>query len=120
MCDSIKQLDDLNNAHVNLLNIKFINDILFWVYYYDWDINDEISIIEKLKDSVNQVSSLDLDNFRKLFPDYEVFYREDCLNLDKFDSETFLAKYKYFNRLAKVKSQASIYVDDGNGFNEDQ
>ena len=118
LCDSIKQLDDLNNAHVNLLNIKFINDILFWVYFYDWDINDEISIIEKLKDSVNQVSSLDLDNFRKLFPDYEVFYREDCLNLDKFDSETFLAKYKYFNRLAKVKSQASIYVDDGNGFSE--
>ncbi|MCR5026711.1 MAG: glycosyltransferase family 2 protein, partial [Methanobrevibacter sp.] len=40
------------------------------------------------------------------------------LNLSKWDSKTFLAKYKYFNRLNKVKSQASLYIDIGNGFNE--
>ena len=38
--------------------------------------------------------------------------------MDKYDAETFLAKYKYFNRLNKVNSQASLYVDTGNGFNE--
>lgn len=119
LCDSIKQLNDLNNVNVNLLNIKFINDVLFWVYYYDWAIDDEILIINKLKNSINQVSSLDLDNFRKIFPKYEVFYRQDCLDLDKLDCEIFLAKYKYFNRLSKVKSKASLYVDTGNGFNEE-
>ena len=119
LCDSIRQLGCLNNTNVNLLNIKFINDVLFWVYFYDWAIDDEISVINHLKASIGSVHSVDLDNFRELFPDYEVFYRQDCLDLDKYDGETFLAKYKYFNRLSKVKSQASIYVDDGNGFNED-
>lgn len=119
LCDSIRQLNSLNKTTVNLLNVKFINDVLFWVYFYDWAVDDEISVIDKLKKSIGKVNSSDLDNFRDLFPDYEVFYSQDCLNLDKYDSETFLAKYKYFNRLSKVKSQASIYVDEGNGFNED-
>ena len=119
LCDSIRQLDSLNNTAVNLLNVKFINDVLFWVYFYDWAIDDEISVINYLKNSIAKVNSSDLDYFRDLFPDYEAFYRQDCLDLDKYDGETFLAKYKYFNRLSKVKSQASIYVDEGNGFNED-
>lgn len=38
--------------------------------------------------------------------------------MNNYDAETFLAKYKYFNRLNKVNSQASLYVDAGNGFNE--
>lgn len=119
LSESIKELYDLNNRNVALLNVKFINDVLFWIYYYDWSIPDEIAVISKLRESVYNISAKDLDYFKQLFPDYEVFYRKDCLDLNNFDSETFLAKYKYFNRLNKIKSTASLYIDNGNGFNED-
>ena len=119
LSESIKELYDLNDEHVGLLNVKFINDVLFWVYYYDWSIPDEIAVISKLRESAYNISVKDLDYFKQLFPDYEVFYRKDCLDLNNFDSETFLAKYKYFNRLNKIKSTASLYIDNGNGFNED-
>lgn len=119
LSESIKELYDLNNRNVALLNVKFINDVLFWIYYYDWSIPDEIAVISKLRESVYNISAKDLDYFKQLFPDYEVFYRKDCLDLNNFDSETFLAKYKYFNRLNKIKSTASLYIDKGNGFNED-
>ena len=59
----------------------------------------------------------DINNFKKLFPD-KLSYEKDILDLDNYDSETFLAKYKYFNRLNKVNSIASLYVDVGDGFNE--
>lgn len=120
LSESIRELYDLKNKFVNLLNVKFINDVLFWVYYYDWAIEDEISVISKLKECAYNVSDNDLDYFRTLYPDYEVYYKDDCLNLSSYDSETFLAKYKYFNRrLPKVKTFASLYVDEGNGFSED-
>lgn len=119
LSESIKELYDLNNRNVALLNVKFINDVLFWIYYYDWSIPDEIAVISKLRESAYNISAKDLDYFKQLFPDYEVFYRKDCLDLNNFDSETFLAKYKYFNRLNKIKSTASLYIDNGNGFNED-
>ena len=119
LSESIKELYSLNDENVGLLNVKFINDVLFWIYYYDWSIIDEIAVISKLKECAYKISAKDLDYFKRLFPDYEVFYREDCLDLNNFDSETFLAKYKYFNRLTKVKSTASLYIDNGNGFNED-
>ena len=42
------------------------------------------------------------------------------MNLNNFDSETFLAKYKYYDKkLAKVKLIAGLYVDEGDGFSED-
>ncbi|WP_296887527.1 glycosyltransferase family 2 protein [uncultured Methanobrevibacter sp.] len=119
LSESIKELYDLNNRNVALLNVKFINDVLFWIYYYDWSIPDEVAVISKLRESVHDISAKDLDYFKQLFPDYEVFYRKDCLDLNNFDSETFLAKYKYFNKLNKIKSTASLYIDKGNGFNED-
>ena len=119
LSESIKELYSLNDENVGLLNVKFINDVLFWIYYYDWPILDEIAVISKLKECAYKILAKDLDYFKRLFPDYEVFYRDDCLDLNNFDSETFLAKYKYFNRLTKVKSTASLYVDNGNGFNKD-
>ena len=120
LSESIGELYELKNKFVNLLNVKFVNDVLFWVYYYDWAIEDEISVISKLRECASDISSDDLDYFRELYPDYEVYYKEDCINLNNFDSDTFLAKYKYYNRrLPKVKTFASLYVDEGNGFSED-
>lgn len=115
LADSILELYQLNNPNIILLIINFINDILFWVYTYDWDIESEISVVEKL--SCLNISSGDLDKFEKLF-DKDI-YRQDILNISEFDPETFLAKFKYFNRLNKVKSNASLYIDVGDGFNEE-
>ena len=115
LADSILELYQLNNPNIIQLIINIINDILFWVYTYDWDIESEISVVEKL--SCLNISSGDLDKFEKLF-DKDI-YRQDILNISEFDPETFLAKFKYFNRLNKVKSNASLYIDVGDGFNEE-
>ena len=100
-----------------MLNINFIYDILFWTYYYNWALADELKIINKLKSVIIPLKKEDIDRFKQLFPD-KLSYEKDILDLDKYDAETFLAKYKYFNRLNKVNSQASLYVDTGKGFNE--
>lgn len=117
LCGVINGLFKLNNEFLTPLIIKFINDILFWVYYYNWDVTAEIKFIDELKKSSEEITENQLDYYRELFPDTLLYY-EDILDLDKYDAETFLAKYKYFNRLNKVNSQASLYVDAGNGFNE--
>lgn len=123
LSNSIKEIFDLRYEYpeflnyLKLLNINFIYDILFWTYYYNWALADELKIINKLKSVIIPLKKEDIDRFKQLFPD-KLSYGEDILDLDKYDAETFLAKYKYFNRLNKVNSQASLYVDAGNGFNE--
>lgn len=124
LSNSIKELFDLKDKYpefldnIKLLNINFIYDILFWTYYYNWTIAEEIKIINKLKSVIIPFNKTDIDKFKKLFPD-KLSYEKDILDLDNYDSETFLAKYKYFNRLNKVNSKASLYVDVGSGFNEE-
>lgn len=124
LSNSIKEIFDLRERYpdflecIKLLNINFIYDILFWTYYYDWTLPQEIEIIDKLKSSIVSLTKEDINQFKKLFPD-KLSYEEDILDLLNYDSETFLAKYKYFNRLNKVKSIASLYVDVGKGFNEE-
>lgn len=123
LSNSIKEIFDLRYEYpeflndLKLLNINFIYDILFWTYYYNWALADELKIINKLKSVIIPLKKEDIDRFKQLFPD-KLSYEKDILDLDKYDAETFLAKYKYFNRLNKVNSQASLYVDTGKGFNE--
>lgn len=123
LSNSIKEIFDLRYEYpeflndLKLLNINFIYDILFWTYYYNWALADEVKIINKLKSVIIPLKKEDIDRFKQLFPD-KLSYEKDILDLDKYDAETFLAKYKYFNRLNKVNSQASLYVDTGKGFNE--
>lgn len=123
LSNSIKEIFDLRYEYpeflndLKLLNINFIYDILFWTYYYNWALANELKIINKLKSVIIPLKKEDIDRFKQLFPD-KLSYEKDILDLDKYDAETFLAKYKYFNRLNKVNSQASLYVDTGKGFNE--
>lgn len=123
LSNSIKEIFDLRYEYpeflndLKLININFIYDILFWTYYYNWALADELKIINKLKSVIIPLKKEDIDRFKQLFPD-KLSYEKDILDLDKYDAETFLAKYKYFNRLNKVNSQASLYVDTGKGFNE--
>jgi hypothetical protein len=121
---SIKLLFALDDEYPNyfsqikLLIIKFIDDVLFLLFNHDWTLNEELLIVDNLKSAVGDISQEDLNNFNEIFPDYQTSYIEECLDLHELSSELFLAKYKYFNRLPKVKSQASLYIDDGNGFSE--
>ncbi len=106
-------------SQIKLLIIKFIDDVLFLLFNHDWTLDEELLIVDNLKSAVGDISREDLNNFNEIFPDYQTSYIEECLDLHELSSELFLAKYKYFNRLPKVKSQASLYIDDGNGFSED-
>lgn len=119
LCRVISMLYEFKNCNVNLLAINFINDVIFWIYYYDWAIKDEIYFTDKLQQSSKDIRQSDVERFVCLFPDWN-FYKEDILDLNNYDAETFLAKYKYYYRLSKVKALASIYVDTGNGFNEEE
>ena len=105
-------------SQIKLLIIKFIDDVLFLLFNHDWTLDEELLIIDNLKSAVGDISREDLNNFNEIFPDYQTSYIEECLDLHELSSELFLAKYKYFNRLPKVKSQASLYIDEGNGFSE--
>ena len=122
---SIKLLFELENVYsdyfsqIKLLIIKFINDVLFFLFYYNWSVTDELLIVDKLKESVGEITEDDLIYFKELFPAFPTFYMDECLDLQILSSDLFLAKYKYFNRLSKVKSIASVYVDEGSGFCED-
>lgn len=122
---SVKLLFALENEYPNnfnqvkLLIIKFIYDILFLLFDRNWTVNEELLIVETLKESVGDITEEELINFNKIFPSYPTVYMDECLNLHKLSDELFLAKYKYFNRLNKVNSQASLYVDEGNGFSEE-
>ena len=122
---SIKSLFELENIYPNyfsqikLLIIKFINDVLFFLFYYNWPVTDELLIVDKLKDAVGKITKEDLIYFNELFPSFPTFYMDECLDLQTLSSDLFLAKYKYYNRLSKVKSRATVYVDEGNGFTED-
>ena len=122
LSQSIKELFEFKDSkyfpQIKLLTIKFLNDIIFWLYYYYWNADDELMIVNKLKESVGEITKKDLDYFNKLFPDYPTFYPDECLNLNNYDADLFLAKYKYYNRLAKINSQAAIYLDLGDGFSE--
>lgn len=122
---SVKLLFELKDEYpdyfsqIKLLIIKFIDDVLFLLFNHDWTLNEELLIVDNLKSSVGDISDEDLNNFNEIFPDYQTLYIDECLDLHELSAELFLARYKYFNRLPKVKSQASLYVDDGNGFSED-
>ena len=112
LSNSIKEIFDLRYEYpeflnyLKLLNINFIYDILFWIYYYNWALADELKIINKLKSVIIPLKKEDIDRFKQLFPD-KLSYGEDILDLDKYDAETFLAKYKYFNRLC-IKLQGVL------------
>lgn len=118
LTSSIKELFDLDNDFVNLLAIKFIHDVLFWIYYYEWSIEDEIAMVSKLQDSIKLISKEEIAMYKSLIYEHYPIYEEDILNLLNYDAETFLAKYKYFKPLAKVNTIANLYIDIGNGFNE--
>ena len=106
-------------SQIKLLIIKFIDDVLFLLFNHDWTFNEELLIVDNLKSATGDITEEDLNNFNEIFPDYQMSYVEECLDLHELSDELFLAKYKYFNRLSKVKSQASLYIDCGNGFSED-
>lgn len=125
LAGSVKLLFNLKSDYPNhftqvkLLIIKFINDILFFLFNNNWSLKEEFLILDTLKQSLGEITKEDLVYFKELFPQYPTLYMEESLDLSTLPTELFLAKYKYFNRLSKVKSAASLYIDDGSGFRED-
>lgn len=118
---SIKNLFKLFNnyksesQYIKLLILKFVDDILFWLYNYEWFKEEELEIVRKLQNSILEFYKEDIDFFNNYF---SLLYPEDIINLKKYDSEMFLAMYKYYLKQAKIKPLAKLYIDSGNDFNE--
>ena len=104
--------------NITSLIIKFVDDILFWLCDYEWFVDEELKAINLLQSVTYNITNENLEFFNENIP-FSLLFEEDIRNLNKYDDETFLAKFKYFNRLAKVNSLANLYVDTGKGFNED-
>ena len=124
LVDSINTLNKLilkyPNYEMNItsLIIKFVDDILFWLCDYEWFVDEELKAINLLQSVTYNITNENLEFFNENIP-FSLLFEEDIINLNKYDDETFLAKFKYFNRLSKVNSLANLYVDTGEGFNED-
>lgn len=104
--------------NITSLIIKFVDDILFWLCDYEWFVDEELKAINLLQSVTYNITNEDLEFFKENIP-FSLLFEEDIRNLNKYDDETFLAKFKYFNRLPKVNALANLYVDVGEGFNED-
>ena len=123
LVDSINTLNKLilkyPNYEMNItsLIIKFVDDILFWLCDYEWFVDEELKAINLLQSVTYNITNENLEFFNENIP-FSLLFEEDIINLNKYDDETFLAKFKYFNRLSKVNSLANLYVDTGEGFNE--
>lgn len=104
--------------NITSLIIKFVDDILFWLCDYEWFADEELKAINLLQSVTYNITNEDLEFFKENIP-FSLLFEEDIRNLNKYDDETFLAKFKYFNRLPKINSLANLYVDTGKGFNED-
>ena len=125
LSEAIKELTSLTEEYaefkeiINQLIIKFIHDCLFWIYYYDWQIEDEIAMVSKLQKVSPLISRDELQVYKSVIYSHFPYYEEDILNLSKYNPEDFLAIYKYFKSNLKVSATANLYVDTGNGFNEE-
>jgi len=104
---------------LKLLNLKFTNDIVFWLFDKIKFFNEENEIIEKLRLFTDNFDKEDFDFRRKLVPN-QVAYDEFILNINKYDNEFLLGKYKYFDNLDSLNSTAIIYIDTGSDFNENE
>ena len=122
---SIKELFNLTNKYpneskyINLLILKFVDDILFWLYDYDWFYQEELKIVKTLQKDFKSINQENIE-FLNSLSSFRLLYPNDILNLNNYDAVTFLAKYKYFLRMPKINPIASLYIDTGKGFNEDE
>lgn len=124
LVDSINTLNELilkypdYEMSITSLIIKFVDDILFWLCDYEWFVDEELKAINLLQSVTYNITNENLEFFNENIP-FSLLFEGDIRSLNKYDDETFLAKFKYFNRLPKVNSIANLYVDAGEGFNED-
>ncbi|MDL2246077.1 glycosyltransferase [Methanobrevibacter sp. OttesenSCG-928-K11] len=125
LADEIISLFSLENKYpaysnlLRLLNLKFTQDILFWLVDKISFNNEENEILNKIRPFLDKFSKEDMITLKKLFPE-QVSYNDLILNSSKYDNDFLLAKYKYFDNLKYLSSKAYLYVDTGNDFNEDE
>lgn len=107
------------NNLITVLNLKFTYDIIFWLFDKIFFINEENKIINEIRPFANKFSKKDMNFLRELSPE-QLTYDDFILNIEKYDNEFLIAKYKYFDNLPYLNSVAYLYVDTGNDFNEDE
>ncbi len=107
------------DKYIKALILRFCDDIIFWLNYYDWFYLEELEIVQNLQNAMlNSLNEEDIEFYYSI-ASLKIVYPDIIQNILNYDSETFLAKYKYLLNSSKVNPVASLYIDTGNGFNED-
>ncbi|MDO5848655.1 MAG: glycosyltransferase family 2 protein [Methanobrevibacter sp.] len=120
---SIGELFDLADVYqkegkyIRLLILKFMDDILFWLYHYDWSSDEKLKIVNSLN-NLGDISKQDIEFYNELNSS-KLLYGEDILDLGKYGAQEFLDKYEEYNK-SRLIGVAKLYVDTGNGFNENE
>lgn len=123
LSDSILNLFKLEKEYpqysnlFKLLNLKFTNDIIFWLFDKISFFNEEEEILNELRLFANKFTKEDMMLLKNLVP-YQVNYDDFILNIEKYDNEFLLSKYKYFDNLPYLNTESNLYLDTGNDFNE--
>ena len=125
LSDSIINLFTLENEYskysglLKLLNLKFTNDIIFWLFDKISFFNEENEILEKIRPFADKFTKEDMILLKKLVP-YQVNYDDFILDMKKYNNEFLLGKYKYFDNLPYLDSKTDLYIDTGSDFNENE
>lgn len=94
--------------YIKPLILKFIENVLFWFYNMNWSHEEKKQIISSLEDAIGNISREDID-----------FYNDISSTALAFDDEILNFKNGRDSNKA-YRGLAKLYVDTGNGFNEDE
>lgn len=94
--------------YIKLLILKFIENVLFWFYNMNWSYGEKKQIIASLEDAIGNISKEDIDFYNDI-SSKNLAFDDEILNFKNGDCTD-----KVYGGLAK------LYVDTGNGFNEDE
>lgn len=124
MVGSIKTLLKLARQYpeykenIEFLSLKFTNDVFFWIFFHKWYYDEEIRFLNLVRQIASEFSIDLIDKYGENFPN-QLLFKEELLNLDNYDNETYLAKYKYFNNLPYRNTEATFTFNLEDGSSED-
>ncbi len=125
LIESIKQIISLQNQHPqykNLLfylSLKFLYDIIYWMLNLDFTYKQ----LEKIYYQLKELPTIDdkiLIDFEEKFPIYTLHNQEALKDLEKLEPLHYFVKHRYYNQTINPIYEASIYIDTGKGFNDDE
>lgn len=102
------------SKYIKLLIIKFMDDFLGWFQTTSLPDNERLLLLNNLIEIMGNISQDDIDFFKEI-SSYDLLYYNYILNIGNHDYESL--RYMEVSRNYRI---ARLYVDTGNGFNEEE